>query len=415
VKKHPDSPMSANSLARAVPSPFSPAMLGPIRLRNRIIKAATSDGRSPDGLVTDELIAFHRGFVEGGVGMTTVAYATVAKEGFSARGQLLMTRRALPGLRRLTGEMHAAGGAVCAQLGHAGPVANRWITGSTPLSPSWLLNPTSFSFCRAITVPEIKRAVEQFADAAALAAEAGFDAVELHFGHLYLVSAFLSPLLNRRKDEYGGSLENRARLAIDIARAVRKRVGNSIAVTAKLSMSDGIPRSIWVDEALQAAKMLDQDGQLDAIELTQGSSVARQMHLFRGDIPKREMLQTMVDEKYHLPLRTGARLFGDLVLGRFQYKDLYMLEHARQFVPEIKRCKLILLGGINSLEHMQIAMREGFSFVAMGRALLREPDLVKRMEQDPTQTSRCIACNKCMFTVFKKTKCVLNPFYAVLP
>lgn len=396
------------------PSVFSPATLGPVRLRNRVIKAATSEGRSPNGLVSDELIAFHRGFIEGGVGMTTVAYATVAKEGFSARGQLLMTPSALAGLRRLTSACHDAGGAVCAQLGHAGPVANRWITGSTPLAPSRLINPTSVSYCRAIRPKEITKAIEQFADAAELAAEAGFDAVELHFGHLYLVSAFLSPLLNRRKDKYGGSLENRARLALEVARAVRKRVGDRVAVTAKLSMTDGIPGSIWLDESLQTAKMLDSDGQLDAIELTQGSSVLRQMMLFRGDIPKKEMLETMYDENYHLPLRAGAAVFGNVILGKYPYQPMYMLEHARQFVPEIKRCKLVLLGGISSTEHMRIAMQEGFDFVAMGRALLREPDLIAKMQRDPTVSGRCIQCNKCMFSVFKKTKCPLNPDYAVI-
>ena len=392
--------------------PFAPVQLGPITLRNRVIKAATSEGRSPQGLVTDDLIAFHKSFAEGGVGMTTVAYCCVSREGASAPGQIVMNAQALPGLRMLTDAIHGAGAAISAQLGHAGIVAPRKLTGTTALAPSRFVNPTSFAYCREITRPEIATVIDQFAQAATIAVDAGFDAVELHFGHLYLPSSFLSPLINRRRDEYGGSIDNRSRLVREIAQRVRDTVGDQIAVIAKLDMDDGLPGSIWIDEALRTAQLLDHDHTLDALELTQGSSVFKPMYLFRGDTPVREFANVMPPA-----LRPGVRLAGKQVMGVYPYHDLYMLEAARQFVPVVTNTKLILLGGITNREHVQRGLDEGFDFVAMGRALLREPDLVGRMVADPQTRSRCTHNNKCMVTVFGRTHCVLDPEqrYGALP
>lgn len=391
-------------MSTAPPDPFAPATLGPVTLRNRVIKAATSEGRSPDGLVTEDLIDFHRAFSRGGVGMTTVAYCCVAPEGASAPGQIVLSEAALPGLARLTDAVHADGAAISAQLGHAGVVAHKKLTGVSPLAPSRFINPASMGYCRAITRAEIATVIDQFGAAARVAADAGFDAVELHFGHLYLPSSFLSPIINRRKDEYGGDIDNRSRFCREIARRVRDEIGERIAVTAKLDMDDGVPGSIWVDEALRTAALLDADETLDAIELTQGSSVFKPMYLFRGDVPVREFARVVPQ-----PMRTGIRVMGKWAMGEYPYHDMYMLENARQFVPVIRNTKLILLGGITNRDHVETGMREGFEFVAMGRALLREPDLVARMVADPAVRSRCTHNNKCMVTVFGRTHCVLDP------
>lgn len=394
---------TTGTMAQA-PDPLAPAMLGPVRMRNRIIKSATSEGRSPDGLVTDALIDFHLDVVRGGVGMTTVAYCRVTPEGAAAPGEILMSREALPGLQRMTRAIHDEGGAISAQLGHAGVVASKKVTGVTAVSPSKFINPSSFQYCREITHPEIQEVINQFGRAAEVAVEAGFDAVELHFGHLYLPSSFLSPLINRRKDEYGGSIENRSRLVREIAQRVREVVGDKIAVIGKLSMSDGLPGSIWLTESQRTVQLLDQDANLDAILLTQGSSVLRQMFLFRGEVPVTEMAARLPQ-----PLKMGVLLFGKQALGSYPYEDMYMLESARQFTDVVKNTQLILLGGITNYEHFTTAMDEGFSFVSMARALLREPDLVNRIKADHTTKSRCNHNNKCMATVFGKAHCVLVP------
>jgi len=387
---------------------FQPVKLGPVTLSNPVIKAATSEGRSPEGKVTQALIDFHRGFIEGGIGMTTLAYCAISKEGFAAPGEILMVRENLSGLKAFTQAMHEAGGLASAQLGHAGPVANKNITGVQPIAPSRFFNLTSLQTCRAITTEEMNQVIEQFADAAEVAADANFDAIELHFGHLYLVSSFFSPWINKRKDQYGGSIENRTRFAKEILLKVKERVQDRLAIIIKLSMDDGIKGSIWLDESTETARILDETGAVDAFELTMGSSVTNQMYLFRGETDIDGMAGTQKGI-----LKLGVKWFGRRILGEYPYTDLYMLESARQFQPVVKHAKLILLGGINDFEHIEKAIDEGFSFVAIGRALLREPDVINKMKANYKAKGLCIHCNKCMFSVYTTTNCVFTKQYAV--
>ncbi|MEU5837557.1 NADH:flavin oxidoreductase [Streptomyces diacarni] len=383
------------------PDVLAPAQLGPVSLRNRTIKAATYEGLSHEGLVTQELIDFHVRHAAGGVGMTTVAYCAVAPEGRTGAHQILWRPAALPGLRKLTEAVHAEGAAVCAQIGHAGPVANPKSNGAPALSPSRHFHKTTLSFAREATRGDLKRIVRNHAEAATMAVEAGFDAVEIHLGHNYLASSFLSPRINHRKDEYGGSLDNRARFPREIARAVRAAVGKRIAVIAKLNMDDGVPGGFWLDEAIPVARRLESDGSLDAVELTVGSSLLNPMYLFRGDAPLREFAQVMPQ-----PVKTGVKLVGNRVLHSYPYEDAYLLEQARQVRAAVEM-PLILLGGITNRRTMDLAMREGFQFVAMGRALLREPDLVNRIRADAATPSLCIHCNKCMVSFHGGIRCVL--------
>ncbi|WP_435583003.1 NADH:flavin oxidoreductase [Amycolatopsis thermoflava] len=379
---------------------FAPARLGPVELRNRIIKAATFEGATPDALVTDRLIEFHRRPARGGVGMTTVAYCAVSPEGRTDRHQIWMHEEALPGLRRLTDAVHAEGAAVSAQIGHAGPVANAASNRLPALAPGRFPNPLGMRMTRAATVDDLARVVRAHASAARFAVEAGFDAVEIHFGHNYLVSSFLSPRLNRRRDSYGGSLANRARLALEVARAVRDEVGSRIAMTAKLNMDDGVPGGFWLDESVQVARWLEADGTVDALELTAGSSLLNPMYLFTGDAPVREFAAA-----FPQPVRAGIRAVGGAFLKSYPFQEAYLLDRARQFRAAVE-LPLILLGGITRLETMERAMAEGFQFVAMARALLREPDLPLRLRAGAR--SLCVHCNRCMPTIYRGTRCVLT-------
>ena len=385
------------------PDVLAPARLGPVELRNRIIKAATFEGMTPRALVTDGLVDFHLRPARGGVGMTTVAYCAVSPEGRTDRHQIWMRPEALPGLRRLTDAVHAEGAAVSAQIGHAGPVANAVSNRLPALGPSRRLSPLGARMIRAASVSDLRRIVQAHAEAALVAREAGFDAVEIHFGHNYLVSSFLSPRLNRRADDYGGSLARRARLARDIGRAVRDAVGSQLAITAKLNMDDGVPGGFWLDESIQVAQWLEADGSVDALELTAGSSLLNPMYLFTGDAPVGEFAA-----QFPPPIRLALRASGNRFLRSYPYQEAYLLDRARQFRAAL-RLPLILLGGITRKETMDLAMAEGFAFVAMARALLREPDLVQRIKSDPRTRSLCVHCNKCMPTIYRGTHCVLAP------
>ena len=383
-------------------SPLAPARLGPIQLRNRVIKAATYEGMCRDSLVTDELIAFHREVAAGGVAMTTVAYCAVAPEGRTERHQLYWRAEALPGLRRLTDAVHAEGAAVSAQIGHAGPVADAKSNRLPALSASRTFSPLSLTFTRAATAADLANTVRAHADAARMAVQAGFDAVEIHLGHNYLASSFLSPRLNRRRDEYGGSLDNRARFPRAIARAVRDAVGGQIAVLAKLNLEDGVRRGLRIDESVQVARWLDEDGSLDALEMTAGSSLLNPMYLFKGPAPLKEFAAQM-----RQPVKLGVQIAGRTKLHSYPYTDAYLLDDARRVRAAVS-LPMVLLGGVTSLAVMNQAMAAGFDFVAMGRALLREPDLINRMADDPAVASQCIHCNKCMPTIYTGTRCVLR-------
>jgi 2,4-dienoyl-CoA reductase-like NADH-dependent reductase (Old Yellow Enzyme family) len=391
----------------SAPDVFSPAELGPITLRNRTIKAATFEGRTPNALVTDDLISFHRAMAAGGVGMTTVAYCAVSPGGRTDGKQIWMRPEAVPGLQRLTEAVHAEGAAISAQIGHAGPVADARSNKARALAPVRFFNPIAMRFAKHAGRDDINDVIAAHASAARFAIDSGFDAVEIHLGHNYLASSFLSPLVNRRTDEFGGSLENRAKVARGIVLAVRREVERlgpaPIAVTAKLNMADGVRGGISIEESLQTAKWLQDDGGLDALELTAGSSLLNPMYLFRGDAPLKEFAAT-----FSPPLRWGMLMTGKKFLREYPYRDTYLLRDAREFRKELT-LPLILLGGVTNRETMDTAMAEGFDFVAMGRALLAEPDLINRIEADGdahSVKSVCTHCNKCMPTIYSRTICV---------
>jgi 2,4-dienoyl-CoA reductase-like NADH-dependent reductase (Old Yellow Enzyme family) len=384
----------------ARPAVFAPAKLGPLTLRNRIIKAATFEGMSFRGKVSDALIDFHRAMAAGGVGMTTVAYCAVSPGGRGAPHELVPRPELVPDLRRLVDAVHGEGAAVNAQVGHAGPIGNARVTGSKALAASSGFSPLGTRY-HAASLADIETAIADFATAAGLLAEAGFDAVEIHMGHHYLINSFMSPRFNKRDDEWGGDVERRARFPREIAKAVRAAVGSDVAVLAKFEMEDGVARGLTVADSLPIAKLLEADGMLDALELTGGGSLANPMYLFRGDVPRKEFAATLPPV-----LRPVFKLVGKRFMPEYPFEEAYFLSEARQF-REALSMPLVLLGGITKIETVEQALDEGFDFVAMGRALLREPDLISRMQAGSATESICIHCNKCMPTIYRGTHCVL--------
>jgi 2,4-dienoyl-CoA reductase-like NADH-dependent reductase (Old Yellow Enzyme family) len=382
--------------------PFAPAMLGPVGLRNRVLKAATFEGMSPRNVVSDSLIEFHRRMAAGGTSMTTVSYVAVSRDGMGAPAEIFIHDAAADGLARIADVVHAEGARISAQLGHAGAVG--LVRGKRVLGPS-KTRTIAGTPVRAISKEGIDEVVDQFAAGASMLAQAGFDAVELHFGHHYLVSSFLSPRWNRRVDEYGGTIDNRARLARRIlaaVRATRDETGAAMAIIAKLNMTDAVRGGLEPADSLQVAKLLQEDGGLDAIELTGGGSAANQMFMFRGDAPRKEMARVLPG-----PQRFGFKLLGRALLREYPFEEAYFLPLARQFRATL-RMPLILLGGINSTAAIGQAMAEGFDFVAMGRALLRDPDLVAKLQSGAATAGTCVHCNKCMVSIYSGTRCVLD-------
>lgn len=381
---------------------FEPARLGPLTLKNRIVKAATFEGVMPRGQVSDELVDFHAEVARGGAAMTTVAYCAVSPDGRVHRDTIVLDRERAQQLRRLTTAVHDAGALACAQIGHAGLVANTLSNRMPTLAPSTRFSAPAMGLVRGATGEQLEAVVDNFGVAAANAVDAGFDAIEIHMGHGYLLSSFFSPNLNRRTDRYGGDTRRRAELARRVAERVRLRAGESVAVTAKFNMDDGVRRGFWLTDSLPTARLLEADGHLDALQLTGGSSLSNPMYYFRGEVPLDEFIALQPPA-----VGLGLRVIGRRLFRRYPFEEAFFLPQARQFRAALSM-PLMLLGGINRLETVEGALDEGFDFVAMARALLREPDLVDRFRTGRTAESLCVHCMKCMPTVYSGTHCVLR-------
>jgi 2,4-dienoyl-CoA reductase-like NADH-dependent reductase (Old Yellow Enzyme family) len=383
---------------------FTPGRLGSVTLRNRLIKAATYEGMTPRGVPHDGLLAHHRALAKGGVGMTTVAYCAVSPEGRTFDDQLVLGPDSVRALSALTSAVHAEGAAVSLQLGHAGYFTKSdslralaragEVRSPKPLGPSALWNPYGIAkgLPRSKEMDARDRAdvAAAFARSAKLALEAGFDAVELHYGHGYLLSQFLSPWTNRRTDEYGGPIENRMRFPLEVLRAVRDAVGDKLALVAKLNLRDGFEGGLEVSDSVVVAQALEREG-IDLIVPSAGFVSRSAFYLLRGEVPLEQMIAV---EKSALQ-RTVMRLVGPALVPAYPYSPLFLLDDARR-VREAVKAPVALLGGARHAGDLVAARHEGFDFVVMGRALLADPELPRRYQAGETSSSRCEPCNRCI-------------------
>ncbi|MCD6500343.1 MAG: NADH:flavin oxidoreductase [Deltaproteobacteria bacterium] len=369
---------------------FEPGRIGPLDLKNRVIRTAAFEGMYPGGRPSSRLVEHHRQLAAGGIAMTTVSYCAVSSMGKTFGDQMVMSQDLLPDLRVVTKAVHDEGSACSIQLGHAGYFADKHAIGATPMGASRLFNTYGMALSRPMTESDINSVVADFGLAAELAAEAGFDAVEIHLGHGYLLSQFLSPYTNRRRDRWGGSLENRLRLPLAVVDEVRKRVGGRLAVIPKINMTDGFSGGLELDEALLVAATLEEHG-VDALVLSGGFVSKTPFYMLRGKLPVKEMVAT---QKGWLR-KTGLTLFGRILVQEYEYRDLFFLDMARRARHAVD-LPLIYVGGVTSLSAMEQVMDEGFEFVALGRALIMEPDLVNKMERGELESVDCDHCNRCV-------------------
>ncbi|OBG22777.1 NADH:flavin oxidoreductase [Mycolicibacterium celeriflavum] len=381
---------------------FTSVRLGPLTLNNRFVKAATFEGVMPRGQVSDALIDFHTEVARGGAAMTTVAYCAVSPGGRVHRDTVVLDRDRVHELRRLTDAVHAAGALVCAQIGHAGLVANTLSNRNPTLAPSTRLSAPAMGLVKAATVEQLDSLVDDFGAAATFAVDAGFDAIEIHMGHGYLLSSFFSPNLNKRTDRYGGNTVRRAELARRVAERVRLEVGDAVAVTAKFNMDDGVRGGFWLTDSLPTAQLLESDGHLDALQLTGGSSLLNPMYYFRGDVP----LDEFIASQPRL-VGLGLRVLGRRMFRAYPFEEAFFLPLARQFRAALSM-PLMLLGGINRLDTVEAALADGFDFIAMARSLLRDPFLINHFREETATEGLCIHCMKCMPTVYSGTHCVVR-------
>ena len=374
---------------------FTEASIGPITLRNRTIRSAAFESMCPGNAPSQQLLDYHRSVAAGGVGMTTVAYAAVAQSGLSFDRQLWMRKEIVPGLRKLTDSVHKEGAAASIQLGHCGNMSHNKICGETPVGASSGFNLYSPTFVRGLRKDELRLMAKAYGNAVRLARESGFDAVEIHAGHGYLISQFLSPYTNHRKDEYGGSLDNRMRFMDEVMAEVMKAAGNDMAVLVKMNMRDGFKGGMDIEESLQVAHRLVNDG-AQALVLSGGFVSKAPMYVMRGAMPIKAMTHYM-DCWW---LKWGVRMAGHLMIPTVPFKEAYFLDDAMLFRKEIKNIPLVYVGGLISREKIEDVLDKGFEFVQMGRALLNEPGFVNRMKLDVNARCTCKHSNYCIARMY---------------
>lgn len=375
---------------------FTPFAIGPLTVRNRFIRSAAFEGMCPGNNPSQMLTDYHRSVAAGGIGMTTVAYAAVSKSGLSFQHQLWLRKEVVPDLRKLTDAIHREGAAVSIQLGHCGNMSKKSVAGCLPLSPSGGFNIYSPTWTKRMTKDDIQLVVQSFADAVGIARESGFDAVEVHAGHGYLISQFLSPYTNRRKDEFGGSFENRVRFMQMVMDAVMKAARNDMAVIVKTNMRDGFKGGMEIDECLQVARILEQEG-AHALVLSGGFVSKAPMYVMRGKMP----IKTLTHYMKNIPLKMGVRLAGKWLIPSVPFEEAYFLKDALLFRETIK-IPLIYVGGMISGTKINGVLDSGFEFVAMARALINEPDFVNRLKRESEARNQCDNSNYCIARMYSE-------------
>lgn len=371
---------------------FEQAQIGPLTLRNRTIRSAAFESMCPGHEPSQQLYDYHTSVARGGVGMTTVAYAAVTESGLSFDRQLVMRPEIIPGLRRLTDGIHSEGAAAGIQLGHCGNMSHKDICGCIPVGACTGFNLYSPTLVRGLRKEELPVLAKQFGNAVNLAREAGFDSVEIHCGHGYLIDQFLNTYFNHRKDEYGGSLENRMRFMTMCIEEVMKAAKDDMAVIVKMNMRDGLKHpGTTLDESLQIAKRLQELG-VHAIVLSGGLVSATPMYVMRGEMPIKTMTHYM--DKWWL--KYGVRACGKMMVPTVPYEEAFFLEEALKFRQALPDMKFIYVGGLVAGDKINEVLSHGFEAVQMARSLLNEPDFVNRLKDDPHHRCGCGHSNYCI-------------------
>jgi len=343
---------------------FETSRINGMILSNRFVRSATWEGMATaEGAVTSQLIQTMTTLVRGGVGLIISSHAYVRPEGQAGPWQIgIYKDELIPGLQEMTKAVHDSGGKIIMQLAHAGNFAPKKLIGQPPLVVSDFEGLAS-SPRQEITTQGIREIVSAFADAARRAKSAGFDGVQIHSAHGYLLSQFLSPAFNRRKDEYGGDVLNRARIHLEVYQAIRQVVGKDYPVLIKLNCRDFVESGISLDDSLQVAKLLAHAG-MDAIELSGGFMTSGKLSPSRSGIDSEE-------------------------------KEAYFREDARAMKKEIG-IPLILVGGMRSFEVAEKLVQNGTAdYISMSRPLIREPDLINRWKAGDRRRAECRSDNLC--------------------
>lgn len=386
---------------------FSPLQIGPLTLRNRFIKAAANENMSRDGIPTAAMFKHHGDLAAGGIGLSTMAYVAVSKLGRTLPDQIWSHPAAMPSLHKITADVHAKGGKISAQITHGGAFVTSIKLDQRPFTSSGGLNKAGMLagnwLSRDMTRADMDLVKHEFVACAQAMRDAGFDAVELHMGHGYLLNQFVSPLSNRRTDQYGGNARNRIRYPAEVLAAVQQAVGQDLAVIAKINVADGVKGGATAQDGIVTAQAL-RDAGADLLVMSGGRNV-ESLHFMFGSSPNLPELKKVLHDQ---PLTRTAIVLQNLLAPKVAFRPMYLWEHSTQIRQAVPDLKMAYLGGVKSLAHAEQALDAGFDAVAMARVLLHDPAFVKHLQDGSVQESACDNCNGCVAYIYHPdgTRCI---------
>lgn len=385
---------------------FTPFQLGPITLRNRFIRSAAFENMARDNKPTQALLDYHVSVARGGVGMTTVAYCSVDRSGVSFNGQLYVQEAIIPDMRRMTDAIHAEGAKASIQLGHCGNMTHYDSCHCVPVSADTGFNFYSPTFHRRLKEPEIQALVKKFGEAVDWARACGFDCVEIHAGHAYLISQFISPRTNHRHDEYGGCFENRVRFLNEVLDEVMAHAGNDMAVLVKTNMWDDCWHGSDIEEGIRVAKEIAKH-KVHGIVLSGGTVSRSPMTILGGAMPYKTLAYYMnMRELWWLKAALNLPGVHQVMLPTQPFRELYFMDKAKLFQQEIQDVPLIYVGGVQSGDNCQQIMDEGFELFQIAHVLIKDPDFVKHVQANPHYHAGCKRSNYCVSRMYsKEMKC----------
>ncbi|MCM1153431.1 MAG: NADH:flavin oxidoreductase [Muribaculum sp.] len=375
---------------------FTPANIGPVTLRNRSIRSAAFEGMCKDNNPTPMLADYHLSVARGGIGMTTLAYAGINRSALSFETQLWLRPEVISPLRDITDSIHATGAKVSIQLGHCGNMTHRSTAGGTPVGASTGFNLYSPTFVRGLRSDELTAMARDFGDAVRVARDAGFDCVEVHAGHGYLISQFLSPYTNRRRDGFGGPLSNRMRFMQMCMEEVMKAAGSDMGILVKTNMRDGFKGGLEIDDCITVARELENLG-AHALVLSGGFVSKAPMYVMQGEMP----IYSMTHYMKQAWLKYGVRMMGRFMIPTVPFHELYFLKDALKF-REALNGPLVYVGGVVDAKGAEKVLDSGFDFFQMGRALVNEPDFMNRIKEDPNHRCGCDHVNFCIARMYSE-------------
>lgn len=344
---------------------FESATINQLTIKNRLVRSATWEGMcEQNGRPTEKLAQYYRTLSAGGIGLIISGYTFIRPEGKQLAGKMgIYTDDFESDFKKLTSAVHDAGGKIAIQLVHAGGQTSSKFMGTTPVAPSSIKTAQFPEIPTELTKAQIQTIIDAFGEGARRAKAWGFDAVQLHGAHGYLINQFLSPLTNRRSDEYGGTIDHRSRFLFEVYHNVRDQVGSDYPVFIKLNASDNLDGGFDLPDALIVAKRLSEAG-IDAIEVSSGTGASG--------------------------TKTPARIKIDT-----PEKEAYNLDFAVR-IKEVVKCPVMVVGGFRSYEVVEKAIQTyGMDFVALSRPLIREPNLPLRWLNGDRRPASCISCSGC--------------------